>query len=183
MLFARFFFLFCYNYEIIRAAVAFGKAEQHQDHPRQCFDDVSKNYYSVGSQWPMANKACGLISCEEMGKNSLYFTYTTCPSVSVGSPCYLEEDLMAEFPNCCPRIECPHPASIEDMPNNEINEIEDDQIMMGGEVMVSYDASLDQDYLNYDEYGFNPVFPLWRDFHVDGPTTKEKEVDVFSPRK
>ena len=30
MLFARFFFLFCYNYEIIRAAVAFGKAEQHQ---------------------------------------------------------------------------------------------------------------------------------------------------------
>ena len=38
----------------------------------------------------------------------------------------------------------PHPASIEDMPNNEINEIEDDQIMMGGEVMVSYDASLDQ---------------------------------------
>ena len=74
----------------------------------------------------------------------LHFYYTSCPSVSVGSPCYLEEDLMAEIPNCCPRIECPHPASIEDMPNNEINEIEDDQIMMGGEVMVSYDASLDQ---------------------------------------
>jgi len=50
-------------------------------------------------------------------------------------------------------------------------------------LMVSYDASLHQDYLNYDEYGFSNVFPLWRDFHIDGSTTSEKEVDVFSPRK
>jgi hypothetical protein len=134
----------------------------------------------------MANQACGLISCEEMGKDSLYFSYTSCPSVSVGAPCYLEEDFTAEYPNCCPRIQCPHPA-VEDVPNNEINnEIEDDQIMMGVEeypLMVSYDASLHQDYLNYDEYGFSNVFPLWRDFHIDGSTTSEKEVDVFSPRK
>jgi len=186
MLFASILFLFC-HYEITWAAVAFGKAEQHQDHPRQCFDDATKKYYSVGSEWPMANQACGLISCEEMGKGSLYFSYTTCPSVSVGAPCFLEENLTAEYPNCCPRIECPPAAAVEEVPN-EINEIEDDQIMMGGQeypVMVSYDASLDQDYLNYDEYGFSNVFPLWRDFHIDGSTTSEKDANdvLFSPRK
>ena len=64
----------------------------------------------------------------------------------MGAPCFLEENLTAEYPNCCPRIECPPAAAVEEVPN-EINEIEDDQIMMGGQeypVMVSYDASLDQ---------------------------------------
>ena len=79
--------------------------------------------------------------------NAFYISTTSCPSVSVGAPCYLEEDFTAEYPNCCPRIKCPHSA-VEDVSNNEINnEIEDDQIMMGVEeypLMVSYDASLDQ---------------------------------------
>ena len=65
-----------------------------------------------------------------------------CPSIAVGDPCLLEEDLSAPYPECCPRMQCP---TFDDVPD-ELNEIDDDQLMMADEqnpMVVSYDATLD----------------------------------------
>lgn len=167
------------------AAVALGKAEVHADHPRQCFDVPSKKYYAIGSQWQMTD-TCGVVSCEQMGKDALYLSYSTCPSISVGAPCFLDEDVSAPYPGCCPRMKCP---TFENVPD-ELNEIEhDDQLMMADDqhpMIVSYDATMGQDYYDgKDDSGFSNVFPLWRDFGRESSLgiDDEEQPNIFSPRK
>jgi len=138
------------------AAVALGEAQQHPDHPGQCYDVSTNEYKNVGDQWPMAN-GCGRIMCEKWGA-TLYFSYSTCPSVAATSPCVIMSGTSgSSYPHCCPRVECP----------TEKNEI--DQLMAGDshrlneEEWPTYDATLDEnDHDQMDEDGFSNVFPLWR---------------------
>jgi len=173
------------NNKLSFAAVALGKAEVHPDHPRQCFDVPSQKYYAIGTQWQMTD-TCGVVSCDQMGIDALYLSYTTCPSISVGSPCILEEDANAPFPECCPRMKCP---TFENLPD-ELNEIDhDDQMMMSSDdepMIVSYDSTLDQDYYDEkDDSGFSNVFPLWRDFGRESSLgiDDEEKPNLFSPKK
>lgn len=170
--------IFCLRTSL--AAIALGKAQEHPNHPGQCYDPSTNVIKTVGAKWPMKN-GCGSVMCEKMG-NFLYFSYSTCPSVDAASPCTIVQgDHHDSYPLCCPRVECP----------TEDNEVED-QVMMASHPaeIATYDVVLDDnedDYFQnyFDRAGFSNVFPLWRDIRQNeklGIDDEEKPY-LFSPRK
>merc|ERR1739848_181029 len=82
------FFILCVNIGTL-AAVALGKAQEHPNNPGKCYDPLTNVSKNVGAKWPLKN-GCGRIMCEKLG-NSLYLSYSTCPSIAGG------DDLLAEL--------------------------------------------------------------------------------------
>jgi len=169
------------------AAVALGRAQEHPNHPGQCYDPLTNVIKGIGAKWPMKN-GCGRVMCEKMG-NALYFSYATCPSVDAAPPCtVVEGNPQIAYPDCCPRVECPS--------ENEINfddNIDPDQVMMASHPaqVATYDVTLDYDdnYGNFQNYfdnsGFSNVFPLWRDIRGNQKLgiDDEERPNIYSPRK
>jgi len=177
--------IMCAN-RVTLAAVALGKAQEHPNHPGHCYDPSSKVPKTVGEKWPLKNE-CGRIMCEEIG-NSLYLSYSTCPSIGLGDPsCIIVSgDHQSPYPNCCPTIQCPSE-----------NILNDDQLMMATqpETIATYDVAIDdQDYSDsFEDYSdsfdamFSDVFPLWRDDIGEDSNLQindeENRPKLFIPRK
>jgi len=176
------FFILCVNRSAL-AAVALGKAQEHPNNPGKCYDPLTNVSKNVGAKWPLKN-GCGRIMCEKLG-NSLYLSYSTCPSIAGGvepSCRVVSGDNKAPFPDCCPRIKCP---SVIDLTEKNLSE---NEINTDGqpEIIATYDVTLnDQDYSDNYDTGFSDVFPLWRDIRDSSNVgiDDEEKPDFFSPRK
>merc|ERR1712212_726706 len=102
------------------------KADTLRDYPGLCYSSTNLNFFLPGMSWPLF-PFCGVASCVEEGGELIERVKDCGPQPKPNPDCIVanlaqlqSNETILEYPDCCPKHECPKGVTLEYPTQEEI---------------------------------------------------------------